>query len=161
MKTEHKAKVTTAEEFDARVDAGEDVFDVADIDVIRRTTIDFPDSMLKKLDAQAQKRGVTRQSLIKTWLFERLEKVDSYKENIIAVDLGESLANGYVVVSLADLPRLRNEITHSEKWRSSGSKVIRDPAQGTFVTRKGDSKVRSGGMATRIRRSKKSAEKAS
>ena len=39
----------------------------------RRINIDLPDHMLAKLDKQAALRGVTRQSLIKMWLFERLE----------------------------------------------------------------------------------------
>ena len=76
MKISKKTKAKTAQEFDERIDSGESIFDVADIELIRRTTIDFPDSMLKRLDIEAQKRGVTRQSLVKMWLFERLEQAE-------------------------------------------------------------------------------------
>ena len=75
------AKAKTAEEFDRRFDQGEDIFDLADIkpeDIKRpglayqRINIDVPGPMLQRLDNQAAIRGITRQSLIKTWLYERL-----------------------------------------------------------------------------------------
>ena len=75
------AKAKTAEEFDRRFDEGEDIFDLADIkpeDIKRpglayqRINIDVPAPMLERLDSQAAIRGITRQSLIKTWLYERL-----------------------------------------------------------------------------------------
>src|SRR6201993_2396795 len=75
------AKAKTAEEFDRRFDEGEDIFDLADIkpeDIKRpglayqRINIDVPAPMLERLDNQAAIRGITRQSLIKTWLYERL-----------------------------------------------------------------------------------------
>ena len=75
------AKAKTAEEFDRRFDQGEDIFDLADIkpeDIKRpglayqRINIDVPAPMLERLDSQAAIRGITRQSLIKTWLYERL-----------------------------------------------------------------------------------------
>lgn len=69
----------TVEEFDARVDAGEDVFDVVDPSKIKRvdlgvkhTTLDLPASFMEALDRAAARRGVTRQSLIKMWLYEQL-----------------------------------------------------------------------------------------
>lgn len=39
----------------------------------KRVNVDFPQWMVRSLDAQAQKRGVTRQALIKMWLADRLE----------------------------------------------------------------------------------------
>jgi hypothetical protein len=78
MKAKEKAK--TAEEFDRRFDEGEDIFDIADpVAVkrpgleIKRLNLDLPQHMMAKLDKQAALRGVTRQSLIKMWLYERLE----------------------------------------------------------------------------------------
>jgi hypothetical protein len=77
------AKAKTAEEFDRRFDQGEDIFDLADIkpeDIKRpgleyqRINIDIPAPMLQRLDHQAALRGITRQSLIKTWLYERLTR---------------------------------------------------------------------------------------
>jgi hypothetical protein len=37
-----------------------------------RVNVDFPKHFLVKLDRQAELRGVSRQALIKTWLYERL-----------------------------------------------------------------------------------------
>jgi CopG antitoxin of type II toxin-antitoxin system len=40
----------------------------------RRVNVDFPAWMIESLDREANKLGVTRQSIIKVWLAERLEK---------------------------------------------------------------------------------------
>ena len=39
----------------------------------KRVNIDFPTWMIESLDREASKLGVTRQSVIKVWLAERLE----------------------------------------------------------------------------------------
>jgi predicted DNA binding CopG/RHH family protein len=39
----------------------------------RRVNVDFPTWMIESLDKEASKLGVTRQSVIKVWLAERLE----------------------------------------------------------------------------------------
>lgn len=39
----------------------------------RRVNVDFPTWMIDSLDREASKMGVTRQSVIKVWLAERLE----------------------------------------------------------------------------------------
>jgi hypothetical protein len=39
----------------------------------KRVSVDFPTWMVDSLDREASKLGVTRQSLIKVWLAERLE----------------------------------------------------------------------------------------
>ena len=39
----------------------------------RRVNVDFPTWMIDSLDREAGKLGVTRQSIIKVWLAERLE----------------------------------------------------------------------------------------
>jgi hypothetical protein len=70
----------TAEEFDRRFDEGESVFDLGvDPATIRRPgleprrfNVDVPAHLLEKLDNAAQLRGITRQALVKTWLFDRL-----------------------------------------------------------------------------------------
>jgi CopG antitoxin of type II toxin-antitoxin system len=74
-------KKISAEEFDRRFDAGEDMSEYFDWEKAtrpglepRRTTLDLPAHLLKKLDREAALRGVTRQSLIKMWLFERVEE---------------------------------------------------------------------------------------
>lgn len=68
---------------DERFDDGEDVLDEFDLSTAhrpnlapKRVNVDFPAWMVRDLDAQAQKRGVTRQALIKMWLADRLEAAD-------------------------------------------------------------------------------------
>jgi metal-responsive CopG/Arc/MetJ family transcriptional regulator len=38
-----------------------------------RVSVDFPKWMIQKLDQQAMKLGVTRQSIIKFWISEKLK----------------------------------------------------------------------------------------
>ena len=40
----------------------------------RRVNVDFPVWMIDSLDREARRLGVTRQSIIKVWITERLEK---------------------------------------------------------------------------------------
>ena len=70
-----------AEDFDRRFDAGEDVTDDLDLSERRRpglepkrVNVDFPGWMVEALDREARRLGVTRQSVIKMWLAERLEQ---------------------------------------------------------------------------------------
>ena len=70
-----------AEEFDRKFDAGEDVTGVLDLTRAarprqrqRRVNVDFPDWMIEQLDREARRLGVSRQSIIKMWLSERLER---------------------------------------------------------------------------------------
>jgi hypothetical protein len=39
---------------------------------IKRMSLDLPAHMLEKLDRKSALRGVTRQSLVKMWLYEKL-----------------------------------------------------------------------------------------
>ncbi|BAU72543.1 type II toxin-antitoxin system BrnA family antitoxin [Metapseudomonas furukawaii] len=41
----------------------------------KRVNVDFPVWMIESLDREASRLGVTRQSIIKIWLAERLEQV--------------------------------------------------------------------------------------
>ena len=66
-------------EFDVRFEAGEDISDAVDWskarrpnDTIKRVNVDFPAWVVAGLDRQARHLGVTRQSLIKMWIAERL-----------------------------------------------------------------------------------------
>jgi hypothetical protein len=70
-----------AEEFDRKFDAGEDITSDLDIDGLRRpaleqrrVNVDFPSWMIESLDREARRLGVTRQSIIKVWIAERLER---------------------------------------------------------------------------------------
>lgn len=69
-----------AKEFDRKFDAGEDISKVLDISRAKRTNqktkrvnVDFPSWMIHCLDREADRLGVTRQSIIKVWISERLK----------------------------------------------------------------------------------------
>jgi hypothetical protein len=68
-------------EFDQRFDEGESLIDALDLGAARRprleqrrVNVDFPLWMVEQLDQEASRLGVTRQSIIKVWLAERLER---------------------------------------------------------------------------------------
>ena len=72
-----------ARALDKRFDEGvEDVIDEFDLSMAtrpnreqKRVNVDFPLWMVQSLDREASRLGVTRQSIIKVWIAERLEKV--------------------------------------------------------------------------------------
>jgi hypothetical protein len=45
----------------------------------KRVNVDFPSWMIESLDREAGRLGVTRQSIIKVWLAERLAQTPSDK----------------------------------------------------------------------------------
>jgi hypothetical protein len=72
-----------ASEFDKKFDEGEESI-LEDLRLAqarrpglehKRVNVDFPVWMISALDREAKRLGVTRQSVIKMWLAERLEKV--------------------------------------------------------------------------------------
>jgi len=70
-----------AKNFDQAFDKGEDVTAYLDLSRMRRpelaqkrVNVDFPVWMIHKLDREAKRLGVTRQSVIKMWLAERLKE---------------------------------------------------------------------------------------
>jgi len=70
-----------AEEFDKKFDDGQSLLDDLDLSRARRpeqeqkrVNVDFPVWMIQSLDKEARRLGVTRQSVIKMWLAERLER---------------------------------------------------------------------------------------
>lgn len=70
-----------AEEFDRMFDDGEDISEYLDLSSAtrpgreqKRVNVDFPAWMVQSLDREASRVGVTRQSLIKLWLADRLEQ---------------------------------------------------------------------------------------
>ncbi|MEJ5293577.1 MAG: hypothetical protein WHS82_08290 [Candidatus Methanosuratincola sp.] len=73
-----------AEELDRRFDEGEDILDHLDLSKIRRpgqelrrVNVDFPVWMIQSLDKVAKRLGVPRQSIIKVWVAERLERTQT------------------------------------------------------------------------------------
>jgi len=73
-----------AKTLDKKFDDGEDISDVIDMSKAKRlnqeqkrVNVDFPTWMIASLDKEAKHLGVTRQSIIKVWLAERLEQVSA------------------------------------------------------------------------------------
>ena len=73
-----------AKNFDQKFEEGGDITATLDLSKAkrvlqqqRRVNVDFPTWMIESLDREASKLGVTRQSLIKVWLAERLEALAS------------------------------------------------------------------------------------
>jgi hypothetical protein len=72
-----------AADFDEKFDGGEDVTAWLDLSAVRRpnlesrrVNVDFPSWMVDALDHEARRLGVTRQSIIKVWIAERLEELE-------------------------------------------------------------------------------------
>jgi len=72
-----------AEEFEKMFDDGEDISHLLDLSSAKRpnqeqkrVNVDFPKWMVHRLDKEARRVGVTRQSIIKIWLAERLEQTE-------------------------------------------------------------------------------------
>lgn len=70
-----------AKTFDRKFDSGERIVDQLDLSKARRVgtdakrvNVDFPAWMVDSLDREAHRLGVTRQSLIKLWLAEKLSR---------------------------------------------------------------------------------------
>lgn len=75
-----------ARKFDTDFDDNKDLTAALDISQARRPlqkqkriNVNFPDWMIDSLDREAKRLGVTRQSIIKIWLAERLEQTVSDK----------------------------------------------------------------------------------
>ena len=70
-----------AKDFDKKFDQGKkDIIDDLDLSTARRANqeqkrinVDFPAWVVESLDREAARIGVTRQSIIKIWLVERLQ----------------------------------------------------------------------------------------
>ena len=81
-------KTITAKEFDEKFDNGEDISEYLDFSkAIRPNTlntdtkkvnVDFPQWVIESLDKEAKKIGVTRQSIIKVWIAERLKEESAH-----------------------------------------------------------------------------------
>ena len=73
-----------AKKFDSDFNSGKDITSMLDVSKARRplqehkrVNVDFPTWMIESLDREASRLGVTRQSIIKVWLAERLEQTTS------------------------------------------------------------------------------------
>ena len=78
-----KKKYITAAEFDSKFGAGEDISAHYDLEKAvrpgleqKRVSVDFPEWMVQQLDQVARRLGVTRQSVIKVFISEKLKEED-------------------------------------------------------------------------------------
>ncbi len=76
-----KNSTTKAKAFDQVFDQGGDISSYVDVTSIRRpgieprrVNVDFPEWVILSLDQHSKKIGVSRQSLIKLWVAERLQE---------------------------------------------------------------------------------------
>ena len=81
-----KQKDITAEEFDRMFDEGEDISAYVDFKNMReighelkRINVDLPTWVVNNLDLEATDRGVTRQSIIKMWLVDRIRQEEDLR----------------------------------------------------------------------------------
>ena len=70
-----------AKEFDKKFESGEDITDDLDLSqakrpghTSKRVNVDFPEWMIKMLDRESKRLGITRQSIIKVWIAEKLKE---------------------------------------------------------------------------------------
>ena len=71
-----------AKELDKKFDKGEGISEFLDLPKARRpgqeqkrVNVDFPIWMIQRLDKEAKRLGVPRQSLIKVWIADKLQKL--------------------------------------------------------------------------------------
>lgn len=71
-----------ADEFEKKFDENKNITEHLELSKLRRpkqeqkrVNVDFPLWMINLLDKEAKRLGVPRQSIIKVWIAERLEKV--------------------------------------------------------------------------------------
>ena len=85
-----------AKDFDNKFDQGnEDMIEDLDLSTARRANqdqkrinVDFPSWVVESLDREAARIGVTRQSIIKVWLVERLQSEAANKHTSDAAATG-------------------------------------------------------------------------
>ena len=72
-----------ANEFDKQFDNGAEIISALNLSKAKRpmldqkrVNVDLPIWMIKSMDREANRLGVTRQSTIKIWLAERLEQIN-------------------------------------------------------------------------------------
>lgn len=88
-------KKISAEEFDRKFDNGEDILPYIDLSSkmtksefeknllsIKKVNVDLPSWAISSLDKEAKRIGVTRQSIIKMWLIQKLDDIHSNRKNL-------------------------------------------------------------------------------
>ena len=88
-------KTISAEEFDRKFDNGEDILPyinlsskrtVAEFEKeilsIKKVNVDLPSWAIASLDKEAKRMGVTRQSIIKMWLIQKLDDIALHRTGL-------------------------------------------------------------------------------
>jgi hypothetical protein len=88
-------KTISAEEFDRKFDNGEDILPYIDLSsrmtksefeekflAIKKVNVDLPSWAIASLDKEAKRIGVTRQSIIKMWLIQKLDDIASHRSGL-------------------------------------------------------------------------------
>lgn len=75
-----KKKYISAEEFDEKFEAGEDLSEYLDLDKAirpelkqKKIRLQLPEWMLGSVDREAKKLGVSRQAVLRMWISEKLK----------------------------------------------------------------------------------------
>lgn len=81
MTKSKKKKKVKAKDFDEAFDRGDDVTEHLDLSTarrvntqVRRVNVDFPEWVIASLDKEARRIGISRQSLLKMWIADRLDQ---------------------------------------------------------------------------------------
>lgn len=88
-------KTISAEEFDKKFDNGEDILPYIDLSskmtksefekelfAIKKVNVDLPSWAIASLDKEAKRMGVTRQSIIKMWLIQKLDDLSLNRKSL-------------------------------------------------------------------------------
>ena len=88
-------KNISAEEFDKKFDNGEDILSYIDLSskrtledfekeilAIKKVNVDLPSWAIASLDKEAKRMGVTRQSIIKMWLIQKLDDLELNRKSL-------------------------------------------------------------------------------
>lgn len=88
-------KTISAEEFDRKFDNGEDILPYIDLSSkmtksefekkllsIKKVNVDLPSWAIASLDKEAKRMGVTRQSIIKMWLIQKLDDLNLSRKSL-------------------------------------------------------------------------------
>jgi hypothetical protein len=130
----------TAEELDRRFDAGEELeslgFDLSKatrpgLDS-KRINIDLPGDFLEALDKEADRRGITRQSLIKVWLYERLHSSEAIARDTILEEMTwaspkEQKSMRESVIKILDSNQKISEAVEDLKRQAEALKKLQSP----------------------------------
>ena len=77
-------KTIRAQDLDNKFDRGESILEHAELDeAIFRVNVDFPAWTVAELDRESKRLGVTRQSLIKIWIVERLDQIKKDRKKAV------------------------------------------------------------------------------